>query len=55
MKTLEQEINEATARWGVRHDAVQCPACNGSGEDLYSGDRCGDCCGKGYVIVEVQE
>lgn len=62
MKTIEQEINEATARWGVKHDAIKCGSCNGSGRDHVRGynddlgvilDRCEDCRGKGYIIVEV--
>jgi DnaJ-class molecular chaperone len=63
MKTIEQEINEATARWGVKHDAIKCGSCSGSGLRVHSRgynddlgvvlDICEDCRGKGYIIMEV--
>lgn len=61
MKTIEQEISEANARWCVEHDAEKCQACNGTGVDIYGdnddmgviNDPCGDCKGKGYIITEV--
>jgi len=63
MKTIEQEINEATARWGVQHDAVQCPDCKGDGwtgawdyaREMETTQTCYACRGKGYIITEVTE
>lgn len=61
MKTIEQEINEATARWGVKHDAEKCPDCKGDGwveawdysREIELSQTCHACRGKGYIIVEV--
>ena len=63
MKTIEQEINEATARWGVQHDAVQCHDCKGDGwteawdynRETETSQTCYACRGKGYIIVEVAQ
>lgn len=63
MKTIEQEINEATARWGVQHDAVQCHDCKGDGfqqawdyaRETETTQTCYACRGRGYIITEVTE
>ena len=35
-------------------ELMDCPTCNGSGSDLYTGEDCPDCCGTGFqpTIIE---